>query len=150
MIPYKDIGSKEKCFFFTSKGMNEFIVFAVERLDRWCVEHAGPTQLIPVSSQLYHYIKLSGGLERSRLNAIEGQIKRPIVCIDTPEETIIIDGNHRCARAFEQGQKEVKGWIIAEFVWRHFTVEMPQHLLPDNVDHAYRGIQLMTTMTANK
>lgn len=78
----------------------------------------------PIDSDIANYLRKNAGIEKHRIDRlVEPYSSIPIIGILWPEgTTLIVDGNHRIVRAYEDGKKELNCILFKFPFWQNFMI----------------------------
>lgn len=114
--------------------------FAIERIvaDIPKMETPPPVIVFPTDLNFARFMLAQRGIEPHRYDRITPQdviaypiimAKMPGVGRDTPDDHLIIDGNHRyCKAVLQWGWKEMQAYELSEDIWSKYLVSVPDWL----------------------
>lgn len=106
--------------------------FLVETMAQFANEYPKAMQLkfilASVDASHVEYLRINGGIEQHRLDRLkEPYSSIPLIGIEWEDKTImIVDGNHRMIKAYEEGRKDLKMVIFKFPFWENFL--LPEEL----------------------
>jgi len=130
-IRYSEIQhTKEEVFTFVNdRPPFEQLMFAVERLTKFCVETNFPLCKIPITAQDAEFCLKARGVEMRRLQRLRKEdLLKPLLFVRYEDRTegthLMIDGTHRLVRLVLLGITEAIAYVIEDrALWEPFVVQ---------------------------
>jgi hypothetical protein len=108
----------------------------VTLLRRWLKNNPQPLFNIVMDDRTYHFCKNLRGYEQHRLDRITMEVidKIPVIfCMLEDGMTVMVDGTHRCIKAYEAGRRLIVGHILNKDVWEQFLMPVEEDITAEEL-----------------
>ena len=127
----------QECFTHIDDEMKLTRKFNVTLIKRWCLENKPPISLVVVDEENYRICTTMRGFEQHRLDRITPEIldKEPVIFVWLPEDKthLMIDGTHRCIKAYQLGRNLIKAYILNKDVWEQFLMPVDENITAEEL-----------------
>lgn len=108
----------------------------VTLMRRWLENNPRPLYHIIMDERTYDICKRLRGYEQHRLDRMTVEIidSQPVIfCLLEDAQTVMVDGTHRCIKAYDLGRRLIVGYILKKEDWEQFLMPVEEGISAEDL-----------------